>query len=155
MNLPAVLPINEVAIPLEVKGKQFILCITKDLSDEDKALFGKINVVEYDDAVHKNLPIDSFDFDVLVLDMRETGDRYAYMKQVHPKKDKYNVVCYCHAFERDEIVPEADNTLFKLPEKQATAQIFLDLLLIKRISKPRWYVSLFRCVLSSYHQLKN
>lgn len=154
MNLPAVLPINEV-VPQERIAKQFILCITKDLSDEDKALFGKINIVEYDDAVHKNLPIESFDFDVLVLDMRETGDRYAYMKQVHPKKDKYNVVCYTYAFEKDEIVPEADNTLFKLPEKQATAQAFLDLLLIKRISKPRWYISLFRCVLSSYHQLKN
>ena len=157
MNLPPVL-INEavIVVPQErERGKQFILCITKDLSIEDRALFGKINVVDYDDRIHKNLPVESLDFDVLVLDMRETGDRYAYVKQIHPKKDHYNVVVYSYAFEKDEIVPEADNTLNKLPEKQATAQAFLDLLLIKRISKPRWYVSLFRCVLSSYHQLKN
>ena len=157
MNLPPVL-INEavIVVPQErERGKQFILCITKDLSIEDRTLFGKINVVDYDDRIHKNLPVESLDFDVLVLDMRETGDRYAYVKQIHPKKDHYNVVVYSYAFEKDEIVPEADNILNKLPEKQATAQAFLDLLLIKRISKPRWYISLFRCVLSSYHQLKN
>jgi hypothetical protein len=164
MNLPPVLPlqsqVNEVVVPVAPvvphdAKEQFILCITKDLSIEDKALFGKINLVEYEDRIHKNLHIETLDFDVLVMDMRETGDRYAFVKEIQPKKDKYNIVCYCHAFERDEIVPEADNTISKLPEKQATAQQFLDMLLIKRISKPRWYVSLFRCVLSSYHQLKN
>ena len=159
MNLPPVLINEAVVIPVppeqERNGKQFILCITKDLTIEDRALFGKINVVDYDDQIHKNLPVETLDFDVLVLDMRETGDRYCLVKQIQPKKNKYNVVVFCHAFERDEIVPEADNTINKLPSKQATAQAFLDLLLIKRIVKPRWYVSLFRCVLSSYHQLKN
>jgi len=153
MNLPAVLPINEV-VPLEVKGKQFILCITKDLSIEDKALFGKLDLLEYEDRIHKNIPIDTLDFDVLIMDLREQSDRYAYIKEVKPKKDKYNVVCYCYNFEKDEII-DCDNTLSKLPEKQATASAFLDMLLVKRIQKPRWYISLFRCVLSSYHQLKN
>ena len=161
MNLPPVLPLHQVnevvvpVVPVVPHDAKFILCITKDLSLEDKVLFGKINLVDYEDRIHKNLHIETLDFDVLVMDMRETGDRYAFVKEIQPKKDKYNIVCYCHAFERDEIVPEADNTISKLPEKQATAQQFLDMLLIKRISKPRWYVSLFRCVLSSYHQLKN
>ena len=98
MNLPAVLPlqpqVNEVqevvvpVVPLDAKD-QFILCITKDLSIEDKALFGKINLVEYEDRIHKNLHIETLDFDVLVMDMRETGDRYAFIKEVQPKKDKY------------------------------------------------------------------
>ena len=101
MNLPAVLPINEV-VPLEVKGKQFILCITKDLSIEDKALFGKLDLLEYEDRIHKNIPIETLDFDVLIMDLREQSDRYAYIKEVKPKKEKYNVVCYCYNFEKDE-----------------------------------------------------
>jgi len=155
--LPAIIPLNEVKQPeplRPLKDKQYILCITRNLSKQDKELFGKLDVVEYDDKLHKNLPIDSFDFDVLIMDLREQGDRYCFMKEVAPNRHKYFIVVFCHSFEKDEYV-DCDNQLFKLPEKQATAQAWLDLLLIKRISKPRWYVSLFKCILSSYHELKN
>ena len=156
--LPAIIPLNEVKQPEPLRPlkdkKQYIMCITRDLSKEDKELFAKLDVVEYDDKIHKNLPINSFDFDVLIMDLREQGDRYCFMKEVAPHSEKYFIVVYCHAFEKDEYV-NCDNQLFKLPEKQATPAAWLDLLLIKRISKPRWWVSLFKCILSSYHELKN
>jgi len=154
--LPAIIPLNEVKQPepLRLKDKkQYILCITKDLSDDDKKLFAKLDVEYYNDKLHRNLPISSFDFDVLVMDLREQSDRYAYIKEVKPRRNDFYVILYSFAFEKDEIV-DCDNQLSKFPEAQPTAQQFLEMLLIKRISRPRWYISLFKCILSSYHELK-
>ena len=38
--------------------KKFVLCITRDLSKADKALFRHYNLVEYDDSIHKNIKIE-------------------------------------------------------------------------------------------------
>ena len=143
-------PVQVAAIP----EKKFILCITKDLTEADLALFKPFNLVEYDDAIHKNLPIDSFDFDFLVIDFREKGDRYAFMKEVAPNRANYNIVVFCHAFEMDELEIDCDNQLSKLPERQARPEDFKALLLIKRVKKPRWYVSLFACLLNKYQKMK-
>jgi len=153
--LPAIIPLNEVMQPepLRLKDKQYILCITKDLSDDDKKLFAKLDVEYYNDKLHRNLPISSFDFDVLVMDLREQSNRYAYIKEVEPRRKDFYVIVYSYAFEKDQIV-DCDNQLFKFPEAQPTAQQFLEMLLIKRISKPRAWMSLFKCILASYQQLK-
>ena len=154
--LPAIIPLNEVKQPepLRLKDKkQYILCITRDLSKQDKELFAKLDVEYYNDKLHRNLPISSFDFDVLVMDLREQSDRYAYIKEVKPRRKDFYVILYSFGFEKDEIV-DCDNQLSKFPEAQPTAQQFLEMLLIKRISRPRWYISLFKCILSSYHELK-
>lgn len=155
--LPAIIPLNEVKQPEPLRPlkdkKQYIMCITRDLSKEDKELFAKIDVEYYNDKLHRNLPIASLDFDVLVMDLREQSHRYAYTKEVVPHRGDYYVIQFSFAFEKDPIV-ECDNHLFKLPEAQPTAQQFLDMLLIKRISKPRAWMSLLKCILSSYQELK-
>jgi hypothetical protein len=161
MNLPAVIPIQAQALqaliqePNQVVAKQFILCISKDLSPKDLDLFKNIIIERYDDSVHKNVPISSYPFDILILDMRNKGDRYTYMKDVQTHRDMYHVIVYCHEFEKEEEYVDADNVLSKLPEKQANKQDFLNLLLLKRVKKPRWYVSLFKCCFQAYKGLKN
>ena len=158
LNLPPVIQVQAPApapAPAPQAQKQLILCITRDLTAEQLQLFQQLVVVKYDDDVHKNLPITSFQFDVLILDLREKGDRYCYTVQVAPNKALYNVVCYCYKFEmHEDVIADADNALATLPVKQATAQAFLNLLLVKRIQKPRWYISLFRCILSGYKEIK-
>jgi len=137
-------------------AKKFILCITKDIKPEDLALFNEYKVVEYDDQVHRNIPIHTFSWDFLILDLREKGDRYCYMKEVAPNRAKYTVLVYCHGFEADEPVDvDADNVITSFPSRQARKEDFQMLLLMKRIRKPKWYISLLSCVLSYAHRIKN
>jgi len=86
--------------------------------------------------------------------MRNSEDRYAIMRMVLPFREKYNLVVYSYKFELDEIIPEADNHLSSFPKIQARKEDFECLLLQKRLKKPRWYVSLFSCILDAYHKVK-
>lgn len=148
---PAAIHLDEVKLD---HHKKFVLCITRDLSKADKALFRHYNMVEYDDQIHKNIKIESFPWDVLVIDLRQKGDRYAYMKEVQPRKHQYHVICYCHGFETDDIDVECDNIFSSFPEAQATKEDFEMLLLLHRIKKPKWYIALASCMLSFLQQTK-
>ena len=150
---PPALELDEVKLD---PAKKFVLCITKDLKKEDKALFAEYKLVEYDDQVHRNIPINTFAWDFLVIDLREKGDRYCFMKEVQPNREKYVVLVYCHSFEADEPVDvDCDNVITSFPARQARKEDFQMLLLMKRIRKPKWWVSLFSCVLSYAHKIKN
>jgi hypothetical protein len=152
-------PVPAVPVPVFVDAvavvKKFILLITKDLTPEDVALFKGYDLVEYDDGLHKNLPIDAYDWDVLVLDLREKSDRYCIMKEVVPHRALYNLIVYCHKFEMDDIDVEYDNAFAKFPEKQANKQDWEKLLLAKRIKKPRAWVSFLGCLANLYSKVKN
>lgn len=157
-NLPNIIMEPRVPVMLakleDVLIKKFILCITKDLSDEDRVLFRDYKMVEYDDLIHRNVPVDQIKFDFLVIDLREKGDRYCFMKEVQPRRDLYHIIVYCHGFEMDDLDIPYDNALSSFPVRQAKREDFEMLLLMKRISKPRWWVSLLSCVLSFYHKGK-
>lgn len=135
--------------------KKFVLCITRDLSKADKALFKHYNLVEYDDQIHKNIKIESFPWDILVIDLRQKGDRYALMKEVLPRRNQYYVICYCHGFETDDIDIECDNIFSSFPLEQAIKEDFEMLLLMKRVKKPKWYMALASCMLSFLQKGKN
>lgn len=140
---------------LDLEVKKIVLCITKDLKAEDKALFSDYKVVEFDSDTHKNIPITTFSWDILVLDLREKGDRYCMMKEVNPNRDKYKVIAYCHGFEVDDVDVDCDNVLTSFPVRQARKEDFEMLLMMKRITKPKWWKSLFSCVLNFVHKVKN
>jgi hypothetical protein len=135
--------------------KKFVIVITKDIPEEDMKVlkeYGK--VLEYDERIHANLPIDSYRWDYLVFDVRESGDRYELMRSVLPYKDKYKVIVFSYFFEKDEIIPEADNHISSFPKIQAKREDYEALLLQTRLVKPRWYVSLFSCLLGVYNGIK-
>lgn len=150
---PAPIEMDEIKLD---PTKKFILCITKDLKKEDRALFKDYKFVEWDDTIHRNIPIDSYEWDFLVIDLRQKQDRYTYMKEVIPNRNKYVVLVYCHSFEADEPVDvDSDNVITSFPARQARKEDFQTLLLMKRIRKPKWWVSLFSCILSYAHKIKN
>jgi hypothetical protein len=156
-ELPALadaLPHYEAKLDVPLGVRKFVLCITKDLKEEDLALFKEYRVVEYDDQTHRNIPIDTFAWDFLVLDLREKGDRYCLLKEVYPKKHKYNVIVYCHGFESEDVDVESDNVLTSFPMRQARKEDFELLLLTHRVKKPRWYMSLMGCILNFYNKTK-
>jgi len=146
-------PVYQAKLDLDVK--KFVMCITKDLKKEDVALLSDYKVVEYDDDTHKNIPITAFQWDILILDLREKGDRYCFMKEVQPARNKYRIIAYVHSFEIDDIDIECDNVLSSFPVRQARKEDFEMLLMMKRITKPKWWKSLFTCVVNFIHQSKN
>ena len=147
--------LNSVAASQAVNDapKRLILTITRTLT-EDKMLFKDFKLIEYDHDIHHNLPINSYDWEILILDLREKGDRYCYLKEVQSSRDQYKVVVFSYKFE-GEILDDPDNVIYKLPERQARKEDFYQLLLAKRINKPRWYVGLFKCLFSYYRDAKN
>jgi hypothetical protein len=135
--------------------KKFVIVITKDIPEDDMRVlkeYGK--VLEYDERIHANLPIDSYRWDYLVFDVRESGDRYELMRSVLPYKDKYKLIVFSYFFEKDDIIPEADNHISSFPKIQAKREDYEALLLQTRLVKPRWYVSLFSCLLGVYNGIK-
>lgn len=140
---------------LDLGLKKYIFVITRDINEEDRRVledYGK--VVEYNDRIHANMPIDAYRWEYLIFDMRESEDRYALMRMVIPNRAKYNIIVYSYAFERDEIIPDADNHITSFPKIQAKREDYECLLMQKRLVKPRWYVSLFSCLLQAYHSVK-
>jgi hypothetical protein len=158
--LPAVIQLAEavVAAVEEKKDdsvKRIILCITRDIAEEDLSLlkeYGK--VLSYDHNLHNNLACDRFDWDYLLLDLRDSDCRYYMMRHVLPHKDEYAVVVYHFPFEDQEDLIEADSYFTSFPRKQATKIAFNQLMLIQRIKKPRAAVSLFKCCLNIYSKVK-
>jgi hypothetical protein len=135
--------------------KRIVLCITKDINEDDLSLlkeYGKVLV--YDHELLNNLNPEHINWDYLVVDLREKNDRYFYMKCIVPQKHQYQVIVYSYGFETDELVPNCDNQINSFPKKQARKQDFDALLLQERLKKPRWYVSLFKCVVNAYQKVK-
>lgn len=136
--------------------KRFILCISKELDKEVvRALQNYGKMLVFEDNMNNMCP-DMFEFDYLVLDLRKKQDRYFFLKQIKPVEAKYNVLLYCSLYEVDDLKDDAhyDNVLTSFPTRQARKVDFDDLLLLERLPKPRWYVSLFKCLFKWYHSGK-
>jgi hypothetical protein len=152
---PAPAPAFKAQVDLQAPIKKIVICTTRDIAKEDMAIFeGYGKVIEYDHDIHNNLPASAFPYDYLIIDLRESGDRYFLMRNILPFKNEYAIVVYSFAFERDEIVPEADNHISSFPKKLARKEDYELILFQQRICKPKWYMSLLSCVLSTYHQVK-
>jgi hypothetical protein len=139
---------------LELNLKKFVICTTRDLKDKDRKLLESYgNVLDYSHDIHNNLSPETFPFDYLLINLNESGDRYFYMKQIKPFRDRYNVVLYKYQFEDDDVL-DADNIISSFPKRQARKLDFEMILLQERISKPSFWLSLGSCILQTYHQVK-
>jgi hypothetical protein len=162
--LPSVIQLSPLNPPLnkdenkddeKQQNKRVILCITRDIGEDDMAIlkdYGR--VLDYDHDLHNNLDCDTFDWAYLIIDLRESEARYYYMKHIVPNKERYFIAVYHYPFEQEEDLTEAENYFTSFPKKQATKPVFDDLLLMKRVKKPRAVVSLFKCCLNLYSKVK-
>lgn len=139
---------------LDLDLKKFVICTTRELKDKDRQLLESYgNVLDYDHNIHNNLSPDTFPFDYLLINLNESGDRYFYMKQIQPFKERYHVILYKYAFEDAKIL-NSDNIISSFPKRQARKEDFEMILLQERISKPSFWLSLGACILQTYHQVK-
>lgn len=149
---PLIVPAEE-----KVGDKRYIFCISKDLSSEDKEILrDNGRVLFYNHDLMSNLCPTSFDFDYLIVDLRNKNDRYFFLKQVKPIEDKFYVILFCHKFEVEDLsnISHYDNVLSKLPMKQARKQDFNNLLLVERLPAPSCFISLAKYIFRAYNHAK-
>jgi len=166
MNLPPVIgsavqlaPLIVPVVPEEKssENKRYIFCISKDLSSDDKEnLRDNGRVLFYNHDLMNNMSPESFDFEYLIVDMRNKSDRYFYIKEIKPIEDKFHVILYCHKFEIDDLsnIDHFDNVLCKLPVKQARKVDFNNLLLVQRLPAPSCFFSLAKYIFRAYNSGK-
>jgi hypothetical protein len=140
---------------LDLGLKKFVICITKDVPPEDIAILnGYGKVLDYDHECHNNVNPALFQWDFLILDLRESGDRYFLAKQIYPQRDKYHVICFHYFFEID-VLEDCDNEFTKFPKRQGVREDYESLLITKRVDKPRCLLSLVTCLFNYYSRSKN
>lgn len=140
---------------LDLGLKKFVICITKDIPPEDLAVLnGYGKVLEYDHECHNNVDPTRFQWEFLILDLRESGDRYFLAKQVYTQRDKYHIVCFHYFFEVD-VLEDYDNDFTKFPKRQGLREDYEALLITKRVDKPRCLCSLLTCLFNYYSRSKN
>lgn len=140
-------PVQQLVVP---ESEAFVIVCSRDLSEEELSLLKEYGrVVLFDSKVYANIPIQSLDFDYLVIDLRKSEDRN-YLQQISvPVLEKYNLISVCHSMQKNEDYHQelgVDNVLTKLPLKQAFKQDFDRLLLKKKISKPNAGASCIKSV---------
>lgn len=144
---PLIVPAGNYEDPAD----RFILVTTKDLEKEEIDLLKEYGrVILFDSKVYMNISIQRLTFDYFVLDIRKSDDRHYLMQIDKQYMDMYNVISFCHFFQKEDAFHEevgVDNILTKLPIKQAFKNDFDRLLLQKRITKPQAALSCFKSVL--------
>jgi len=139
-------PVELIVLPIQPVEKKIIFVITKNIVDEQLELlkeYGK--VILFDNNIYNNINVSSLDFEYLVLDIREKGDR-EYLQKIE-NMDQFYIISICHSFERfEEYHAEmgVHNILTKLPPKQDYKSDFIKLLLQKKISKPSMTLSCYK-----------
>jgi hypothetical protein len=146
---------SKYALALQNVGKPFIISISQDIEPADLlALQSYGKVLVYDEKVYMNIPIDSLQFDYLILDHRVKSARYALMRL--KDADKYNSVLYCAIYELEDLSDDEhyDAVLTSFPARQALKADYDHLLLVNRLQKPIWYLSLLKCLYRTYQRNK-
>jgi hypothetical protein len=136
---------NEPLIVQPIKHDHIIIMITKDLEKEEIDLLKEYGrVIMFDPRVYVNIPIQTLEFNYLIMDLRRREDRYYFQQIDQSVLERYNLVSICHSFEKYDDYHEevgVENILTKLPDKQAFKADFDRLLLQRKISKPRVVLS--------------
>jgi hypothetical protein len=150
MNLPPVIknpepPLLEEKVENRNEHLPIILILTKDLKKEDLVLLNSYGKVILYEQCYNNIEVKELDFLYLVLDLRKPDDRVYYQKHIVPIKDNVKEILYYHAFEDIDLDVDVKRT--KLPVKQATLEMFNQLLFQSQLPKPRACLSfLQKCV---------
>jgi hypothetical protein len=140
---------------MDLQLKKFVICITKDIPPEDLAVlngYGKL--VLYDHECYNNVNPALFQWDFLILDLRESGDRYFLAKQIYTQREKYHIIVFNYFFEID-VLEDYDNSFTKFPKRQGLREDYESLLIIKRPDKPRCLLSFVTCLFNYYSRSKN
>jgi hypothetical protein len=115
--------------------KKIVIMITRDVSEDDRKRLSSFGLVkDYDNKVHLNLPLNSIEFDYLIVDLREAKHRLFYQKSIQNNAD-YHQVYYKWSWESDMgLRYESEFSTF--PPNQHSKQAFDALLCSSPVAEP-------------------
>jgi len=126
--------------------KRFVICLSKDLSEDEIALlqyYGR--TISYDHDTVNNIDLETVDFSYFLLDLRQQDDRVYLQKMILPNAHKFHLILYKYSFQDDNGISFSVERS-ELPKKQVNAQIFNQLLLQKEIESPNCILSLLKAI---------
>ena len=125
---------------LEITNEEkIVICLYKSLDKEELELLQRYGKVVCFNKTHLNLPLERFEFDYFILDLRKEDQRIYFQKYTsHAKR-----LLFRHSYETNNGVP-FHNELSSLPKEQALKTDFDFLLFSQPIPSPKWYISFFR-----------
>lgn len=157
MNLPPVIKDAQEAFaqPVELKEAEnivvkdvdarlkdkIVICLTRDLKKDDLLVLQSYGKVILYENCYNNIELDQLDFLYLLIDIRQAPDRLYYQKHVAQLNVKK--VLFRHSFE-DDLVMNVNVERTKLPAKQATHDMYVQLLFQQQLAKPRVCWSFFK-----------
>ena len=127
-------------------SKRFVICISKDLSEDEIALlqyYGR--TISYDHDTVNNIDLETVDFSYFLLDLRQQDDRVYLQKMILPNRDKFHLILYKYSFQDDNGISFSVERS-ELPKKQVNSQLFNQLLLQKEIESPNCILSLLKAI---------
>jgi hypothetical protein len=115
--------------------KKVIILTTRDIAKADRKLLISYGIVkDYDNKVHLNLTLSDIQFDYLIVDLREGGDRLFYQKSIIGCSD-YHQVLYKWSWEND-LGLQFESEFADFPVVQASKVAFDRLLCARPITAP-------------------
>jgi hypothetical protein len=145
---------NQVSDPIQLNNlsqnrqlnKRFVICLSKDLSEDEVALlqyYGR--TISYDHDIVNNIDLSTVDFSYFLLDLREATNRDYLQKIILPNVDKFHLILYKYSFQDDNGISfEVERS--ELPKKQVNSDIFNKLLLQPEIKSPNCILSLLKSI---------
>ena len=117
-------------------SKPIVLCITRDIPEEDMRILMNFGVVKtYDHNIHANIDPSTMPFKYFIIDLRKPSARLYFQLYVLPLGLQYHRVLYKWSWEDDLGIP-FESQLTDFPPNQATERAYDQLLLSSPIQSP-------------------
>ena len=117
-------------------SKPIVLCITRDIAEEDMRTLMNFGVVKsYDHNIHANIDPSTMPFKYFIIDLRKPSARLYFQLYVMPLGLLYHRVLYKWAWEGDMGIP-FETEIVDFPPNQATEKAYDLLLLTPPIQPP-------------------
>jgi hypothetical protein len=126
--------------------KRFIIAMSRDMSDDDKAVFrqhGK--VLEWTPKL-LNIPFETLEFDYLLIDIRSKEARLTLTRQT---LEKYHKVAYVFWVQKgiDDFIDQLGSVdISSVPQHAINRKDFEEMMLNQKLSAPSLAKSVFRIV---------
>ncbi len=124
-------------VPLHVPHvpTPYVICMYRSLSTsilKRLSTYGKVIVL---DSVYVTYPIHLFEFDYLVVDLREKEHRVYYQRYINKQRDHYSIILYRYEFQTNNEIT-VHNEIVDFPTQQVNKEEFDRVLLEPLLTEP-------------------
>ena len=115
--------------------KSFIICLYKSIPNETMILLKHYGTVVTFGPAYTNVPVSTFPFSYLIMDLRQEDHRSYYQRHVLRYQNQFNIILYRYAFETNNGIA-FHNELCEFPSHQVSKEDFDEMLLESPLPAP-------------------